>query len=261
MLADYFADRLQAAKALDAYHRFALPTNGSRSWDIGGHLGKIHLYSLGETAFSPATDRSSAVLAFAEVHGVVRTWVSRSGGPFAPPEEVFDALCRSSCSLAFAAGVSLANFTWPSPESQAVESLLPCLWLIKRNKTYPITPVAKILHFMNPGLFPIYDDGVIWRMVMSGRAPFSNEYRAFCRSKGFQICENSARFNLQYTLWAAGYIQGSDSSFMDWFAEWMTSNYREDIERYCIQGSIRRLYATAFEFVAIGATLIEMGGR
>ena len=37
--------------------------------------------------------------------------------------------------------------------------------------------VSKFLHFYNPGLFPIYDNKVIWNQVFRR---FRNDFRDFC---------------------------------------------------------------------------------
>jgi hypothetical protein len=39
--------------------------------------------------------------------------------------------------------------------------------------------VSKFLHFYNPGLFPIYDNAVIWDKVLRR---FRNDFRDFCIS-------------------------------------------------------------------------------
>ena len=53
-------------------------------------------------------------------------------------------------------------------------------------------------------------------------------------------------------LWAAHYIQGSDASFMEWFAIWMEHHFSDDIIKYDLNQQVKNLWATAFEFVAIG---------
>lgn len=125
-------------------------------------------------------------------------------------------------------------------------------------------PVSKILHFINPSLFPIWDWDVLWYKVMWRQpkvrdAAFRAEYEDFCHRNHFQAGENGAVFLLNYSLWAAYYIQHGDPDFMTWFATWMHLNFSDDLTKYYMADKVSSLFATAFEFVAIGAAYLELG--
>jgi hypothetical protein len=120
-------------------------------------------------------------------------------------------------------------------------------------------PVTKMLHFANPALYPIWDRAYLWGEVMWGAAPFRQEFDSFCRQHGFSPITNDLDFVLYYTLWAASYIQAADGNFMTWFAEWLDGHYRADLLATQMEPHVSTLYATAFEFVAMGAAHLESG--
>jgi len=138
---------------------------------------------------------------------------------------------------------------------------LPALRGIKENPVnYPCMAVSKVLHFSNPSLFPIFDTDVMWEQVMWGRrragnAPLHPDWTSFCRSSGFNPEEMGSRFQHDYALWASRAVQCADTDLMEWFAEWMDSRYGDDIHRLGIKSLVRTLYATAFEFIAIGVSV------
>ena len=255
-LTHYFSNRELADKALDRYMRFAV----DRRWCVGGPYGKSRLYQLGRQAFSQGSSLPVAELAFREAYGIVRSWPGvQRGGTLASWDDVFKAI-RSGCGrLVGQMAGDLSSLAYPSPSLRAMERFLSALSFIKPTKRYPWMPVSKILHICNPGLFPIWDVDVMWNQVMWERAPFRREYAAFCQSRGFNPTTNEHVFNLNYTLWAASYIQDADSDFMTWFGAWLGMNYRSDIAAARLEQAVSTLYATAFEFVAIGAAYLETG--
>jgi len=121
---------------------------------------------------------------------------------------------------------------------------------IKPNKEYPTMTVMKFLHFFNPRLFPIWD-----REVVGGRVfrRFRSDYREFCKSKNLDPYAKGAKFIPNYTLWAGDLIRSSGTKFMNSFARWFRSQVGSHPDTLNVLQDIDKYYATAFEFVAIGA--------
>jgi hypothetical protein len=260
-LNEYYQIRQSTYNALNRYLKLA----DDRQWDIGGQFGKLQLYALAGRAFDSRTPCSIALEAFRDVYEKVRQWPGvQRGGSLAPAEEVFDVLLRGGSNFLYSTKVSLANLTFPSSEASCLKEFLRSLKFMKPTKNYPWMPVSKVLHFANPGLFPIWDWAVLWYKVMwqkkkSSPAAFRTEYETFCREHRFNALENGAEFVLNYTLWAAHYIQQSDSKFMEWFVDWMDRHFSADLAKYNIGQRLYTFNATAFEFVAIGAAYLELG--
>lgn len=188
----------------------------------------------------------------------------KRGGSFAPAEQVYHILLQQGSNFLFPAGMSLARLSYPSTEAAHLKSFLPALKIVKSTRQFPWMAVSKVLHFANPGLFPMWDWDVIWGRVMGknpggGPAAFHAEYQMFCHKRHFSVWENRPEFVLYYTLWAASCIQFSNPEFMGWFSEWMDQRFAADITQYGLGQSLSVYYATAFEFIAIGAAYLEIG--
>ena len=248
-LIDYFTNRKLTNLALTRYQQFAI----ERDWRIGGPDGKLRLYHLGHIAFDQGSPLPAAESAFREAYEIVRSWPGvQRGGSLAASDDVFSAIWLGAGNL-IGGAVSLADITHPSLDSQTVERFLPALAFVKPTKRYPWMPVSKILHFCNPRLFPIWDWDIVWYRVMWEDAPFRGEYNAFCRERGLKPTTDEPVFLLYYYLWAASYIQSAAEDFMVWFADWMDRHYHADLVSTQTDRQVSTLYATAFEFVAIGA--------
>lgn len=261
-LSEYFQTRQFTDKALDRYLRFS----NERRWYVGGQFGKLRLYDEADRAFAPGVPIETALPLFCSVYDSVRQWpgVQRKGS-LAPADEVFAAILKYGGNTSDAIKINLANLVFPSAETNQVkQELLPAPGFVKPTSDYPWMPVSKVLHFVNPSLFPIWDWDVLWHKVMwgqsgFGKAAFRGEYETFCDEHRFKGGENGSVFLLNYTLWAAQYIQHADYTFMEWFSEWLHHNFSSDLVRYNMSGKTLALYATAFEFVAIGAAYLELG--
>jgi hypothetical protein len=254
-LNEYYTIRQSTDKALDRYNEFAKKNH----WDIGGHGGKLELYSLAIQAFDSQASRPVKFEAFRTVYYTVQNWpgVQRHGRGFDPAETVFDVLVGAGRNFLYGSGHSLANLKYGSSAAIEFHEFLPKLKSLKHMAGYPHMAVSKVLHFANPGLFPIWDTKVIWDGVMRG--VFRTEYRRFCGDHRFRFYENGPEFLLNYYLWAADYIQQCNDEFMDWFVNWMEREYADDLAKYDVRQELHGFYATAFEFVAIGAASLEQG--
>jgi hypothetical protein len=252
-LAEYFRIRQLTDKALDRYNQFA---KGS-GWDIGGPYGKLDLYGRATQAFASKATQSEKKDAFRSVYDTVQNWpgVKRNGSGFASAEDVYVVLAGAGRKFLNSSGLSLANLPDQSSAIDELEGFLPRCKSWKQVTGYSHMFVAKVLHFANPGLFPIYDNKVVWEGVMT-RA-FGTEYRSFCRNHRFHVMEWEPKFLVYYTLWAAGYIRQANDEFMDRFVNWIELEYPDDITKYGVRQELHGFYATAFEFVAIGAACLE----
>ena len=258
-LVAYFQSEELAHRALDRYLGFA----NDRDWRIVGDGGKLQLYDWAGHAFDPTTPADDALDAFRRMYCTVKNWAKRGGGTFALAEDVFEVLRRPTAGFLYDGKMSLANLQYGSSEAEALADFLPQLWIVKRNKSFPWMAVSKVMHFVSPGLFPIWDTDVLWNKVMYGAskhsaAPFRQDYESFCGQHEFHVLENGAVFVHNYVLWAAHHIQQADDSFMAWFEGWMQQRFPNDIPKYSSARRLRSLYATAFEFVAIGAAYLEL---
>ena len=110
--------------------------------------------------------------------------------------------------------------------------------------------VSKFLHLFNPTLFPVFDNAFIANEVLK---VFSNDFLKCGRKAGFGEESEEEDYYGLYMLWASELIRLGGDEFMNDFAEWFTSQVhgKEDSEGILTQAP--RYYATAFEFVAIGA--------
>jgi hypothetical protein len=259
-LSAYFQDEQMAHQALDKYHLAF-----KNIWAIGDHKGKLDLYAKAAHAFDPKTPRADAFNSFKYVYDTIREWMAdKRGGTVADANMVFDVFFKDEKRFLSSKELHLANLFYPSPEFEKILTSLPDLAVTKSNDQFPWMAVSKVLHFVNPGLFPIWDWTYIWYKVMykdpcGKAAAFNAEYTDFCHEHKFTPSENSPQFNLNYTLWAASYIQQSHPDFMAWFMDWMYSNFAQDISKHGLNADLPRYYATAFENVAIGAAYLELG--
>ena len=122
-----------------------------------------------------------------------------------------------------------------------------------KRQTYPVMPVAKFSHFFNPKLFPIYDTKYVCGTVL--HRAFKEDWNAFIRRSDLSSLTLSGKEGVQYALWwilwGREMIHHRHPSLMERFAEWLLlksndvgDDLREELPTY---------FATAFEFIAIGA--------
>ena len=151
-------------------------------------------------------------------------------------------------------GVTLRTLQPNTASSRSVLAGLTKLRNLKQTRCYPWMPVAKFTHFFNPTLFPIYDMEVIWKKVLYG--VFKRDWIQWCevvRAQPIETDTESARFNLDYTLMAAEIIRNADEGFMPFFSEWFREQVAGEGDDRRVLDDVDSYYATAFEYVAIGA--------
>jgi hypothetical protein len=113
--------------------------------------------------------------------------------------------------------------------------------------------VSKFLHFFNPRLFVIWDREVILGKVYR---VFRDDWNAAYRDIKVEADDKMMKFYLAYLLWAAKAIAEAGDDLMEDFATWFAKTVKAPDCRDEMVG----FYATAFEFIAIGSTLLERDG-
>ena len=114
--------------------------------------------------------------------------------------------------------------------------------------------VSKFLHFFNPSLFPIYDTAVVWNKAFRR---FGSDYRAFCDGANLDSSADGAAFLRNYVCWASSVMTGAAPDFMSSFVAWLEDELPRKRFASIHPAFLRTLYATAFEFTAIGAAMAE----
>lgn len=251
-LRDYFHPPL-VEQALDRYAKVA----NTRGWGISH---KLEMYNWAKAAFdsnlSPYAQQREFGYIYDNLKGGWKVFRNAQGG-YWTKQETFEALTKECQTVSRQSGLKLTTLIPESPESWSLLADLGKLRNLKRTNWYPWMPVSKFTHFFNPALFPIYDTEVIWNKVLNG--VFRRDYRQWCESCGvapLETDQESARFNLTYTLMAGDAIRSADAGFMDFFAHWFKEQMSGDDDAYNVLDEIGTYYATAFEFVAIGAAHI-----
>ena len=229
-------------QALDAY--LAARPN----WDIGT---KIDLYRHADTAFGYDQPEYERRQAFYAIYNSLKSYwkVFRKAQNYWDADTTFSALDTLRLSRRDS-GTDLISLSAGTHSAGILRELLS-LRDLKKNQSYPYMAVSKFLHFANPGLYPIFDTDAIWNTVCNG--VFKPDYCNFCSHHQLKPSETSGRFNLNYTLWASELLQGADPKFMAVFTEWMMRRIPHAKKSDDLAIKLPSYYATAFEFVAIGA--------
>jgi|ERR1700677_505725 hypothetical protein len=242
-LRDYFQPAGQQ-QALEQYSKFAC----DKDWSIEE---KIRLYNASNRAFNPTTPDPKA---FDEVYNILRGWQAFRGVAVNlcwSPQKIFDTFRNEFSEFAWGGCVALPNFVGSGKEDDLLIKL-PKMREIKPNQQYPVVAVSKFLHGYNPSLFPVYDNGVIWEQVFRR---FKNEFREFCRTSNV-VCDLgfTPLFLRNYVSWASSLLASAHPKFMETFVDWLNKQPGGQLAR---NFDALTLYATAFEFAAIGAAKSE----
>jgi hypothetical protein len=243
-LKDYFTKQGQQ-RALEAYSGFAKGT----AWSVPL---KMDLYDLSREAFSGA----GSLGAFEHIYNNLASYwqVFRPHGADEcwDAARTFEVIRREFNEFDYASGTSLTNLN--GDKKHAVLFSLMALDGMKPNTGYPTMTVSKFLHFFNPALFPIYDTAVVWSRVF-GR--FGIDYRAFCEGANLDSSADGAAFLRNYVCWAGSVMTTAAPDFMSSFVAWLEDELPRKRFATLEPAFLRTLYATAFEFTAIGAAKAE----
>jgi hypothetical protein len=228
-------------------------------WSLSEQL--LDHYEASRCAFDPPSSADKAFQAFVEIYDELKGPNWQVFRPFSPerdcwpPQQIFETINREFSEFSWRGPINLLTL----PKSGArhrLQSSLSKMRGIKPNSGYPHMTVSKFLHFFNPGLFPIYDNAVIWERVFRR---FRNDFREFCVSSSIPyekaINDDTEAFLIYYIDWASSVLSGAHETFMKVFVDWLGEQPGADLHLRMFDPA--SLCATAFEIAAIGAA----GGR
>ena len=246
MLRSYFETERQQ-QALRAYAEFAKRSH----WPTREMLD---LYEAAQRTFELSVSADQALKDFNKVYDALTgTWHAlrpHSREACWPARQIFETIKHEFGEFRVGGSVNLLNFQ-KSGNGLRIESCLLKMQGIKPHQGYPIMAASKFLHFYNPRLFPIYDYEVVWKKVF-GR--FRNEFQTFCSTAKITYdVGDTALFYRNYMYWGSSLLSSAHRSFMQVFVDWLEKQPGAELpQRTC---DPKTLYATAFEFTAIGAAL------
>lgn len=256
---DYF-QREDQRHALDKYAE----VSKARGWWVSQ---KVSMYQDSHKGFDVAEPQFES---FNRVFKILKGEFGRGFGVFRGIPRATDCKHWSAQRIWETIKKEFARFTWDGSvtlqtllgDGNYMELLKPLEAMkgIKFKKDYPVMAVSKFLHFYNPGLFPIYDGVEIWKWGLRKR--FDGDYRRFLKSAGLQPAPetfDTPQFLLNYMCWASHLISSAWEGFMEVFVDWLY--VQVDREKHAGVPSpdmpsrerLGTLFATAFEFTAIGA--------
>lgn len=219
--------------------------------------GNLKLYDDSYRAFNASLTSGEALPSFENIYNelsgpgwqVFRS--PQSGASRWSAQQVFETLNREFPEYSWGSSVNLSNFQQIEYYA-CLKSSLDTMQGIKQKQGYPHMAASKFLHFYNPSLFPIYDYKVIWKKVFKR---FADDFQDFCQSKNISypeaINDDTASFLIHYMRWASSLLSAAHGTFMQVFVEWLEE--QPGVELHQSQFDAVTLYATAFEFTAIGA--------
>lgn len=247
-LVSYFA-RDGQQRALDAYGKFI----SGKGWGV---QFKMELYEHSPKAFDPCLPQDSALAEFEKIDSDLWShWGlgRNSSGPHWTAKKTFETIRSEFSGVGWGSPVTLPKFQSSATQSTLASSLEKMRGL-KSVTRYPVMAVSKFLHFYNPELFPIYDTEVIWNGVFRC---FRNDFKEYCDRSGVRYhYEDTASFLWKYISWASSLMASAHPEFMQVFLYWLDRQPGADLKRRTFDAS--RLFATAFEFTAIGAWRSEI---
>lgn len=243
-LKDYFTQHGQR-RALEAYSKFAKGT----AWSV--EL-KMDLYDLAKKAFSNAGNFAAFESNYNNLNSHWQVFRPHGAELCWPAPKIFEVVCHELPGFEQASGVSLMNFD--GSKKHALMFSLMALEGLKPNNDYPTMAVSKFIHFYNPSLFPIWDNEVVEYKVF---ARFRSDYRAFCDDADLKSTADGAAFLRNYVCWASSLMMTAAPDFMSGFVAWLENELPRRRYAELDTAFLGTLYATAFEFTAIGAAKAE----
>jgi hypothetical protein len=213
------------------------------------------LYNLSRRAFDPTANPRDAHPYFEKIYDELKTKEWNLLRPHSvqaswPPNRVFETLRSEFAEFPWGGAFNLKNL----PAESVLRPRLVTMRSVKPKKGYPTMAVSKLLHFYNPTLFPIYDQAKIWNEVCNGH--FKEDYRTYGNEeekREWNYGEDDETFLPFYMRWANSLLMAAHPDFMRVFAEWFDKQTRTCEKTF----STSELYATAFEFTAIGAAATQ----
>ena len=248
-LHSYFESEDGQKRALESCRNFL----GAKDWPV---IDRLKLYDASHHAFDPVVPLGDALKWFRQIYddllrpapaggwGIARN----AAGPLWSAEKTFLTMKSEFSKFAWGGPVALLNFQNGSTQA-ALLSSLEKMRSFKPVANWPVMAVSKVLHFYNPELFPIYDNEVIWNKVLKR---FRHEFKTFCyvSSPPYDVGDTPT-FYRNYIRWGAALLKSGYPRFMETFAEWLAKQPGADLTKRHFDAS--RLFATAYEFMIIGA--------
>ncbi len=234
----------EADNALEEYKNFTQ----KMGWSIDH---KIDLYLAGDVAFNPVEDMGKRFNSFNEIYTSLRRYwqVFRNASSYWESQKVFDVLTEDCCVCSRNSNLSLINL-----DEEKNQMIAECLMKIKDIKTLSSgetssMAISKFLHFFNPKLFPIYDNQIIKKEVLK---TFSDDWSSFKDDICTKNIDKGIETYFCYVLWASNIFKQSQNGvmnkFIKIFAKRIEGNPLE------LPRDLTEYYATAFEFISIGAS-------
>jgi hypothetical protein len=258
----YFQNRNLTQKALCRYEKFANAKEEKRekSWSIA--QSKLALYRQAVVAFGDSPSEAH----YQEIYRRLRSyWAIGRNGRLWDASEIFHVL-TNLCQACSRRNLTLTTFGNEKSQRLVLDCLTKLTGLKKlKNGGYPVMAVSKNLHFFNQRLWVIYDTAVVENQV---RRVFRKDWTSFDAKVQAETNDGWIKYYLTYLLWASHTIRTAYSGLMDDFADWFISagarekvktddSGEEFVTAKDFRDELHMSYATAFEFIAIGATLLE----
>jgi hypothetical protein len=203
---------------------------------------RAQLYGCAERAFGGEPDFDE----FRSLYdGLVSNWQIARGGGLAPAATTFDLLVHGCADCARGAGLDLVGKQLR--KCLCISGAIGAMAGVKANAQYPHVAAAKLLHFYNPRLFPIYDDGVIWKEILTG--PLLGTWSQVCRKYGIEFTESTHRFLATYCAWAGEVMQAASPNTMQVFSDQFRANAGIGADHF---PDLSTYYAAAFEYILFG---------
>ena len=250
----YFENEEAQRRALGACSGFL----DGKGWAVSDRLV---FYGLSREAFRSNGDAAGFRRIYEELVRPARAdgWgiARNSAGPLWTAEKTFQVLRDEFSRFEWGGATTLLNFG-TGGAGLTLEPLLEGMRGFKPLRSasnWPVMAVSKVLHFFNAELFPVYDNEVIWNLVMTH---FLNEFREFCRSfRPRYDTGYTTTFYMNYMSWGSALLRSAHPRFMQNFAGWLSEFTAADLPRGSFD--LSTLYATAFEFTIIGAYADSVG--
>jgi hypothetical protein len=252
----YFQDPKRTRAALARYAHFA-SAKGEKAWSIAE--SKLDLYRDAVIAYASHADESTRKSSHEAVFGRLRSWwgVGRNGMLW-DAATVLSVLTDKCQPCSRSNGLTLRSLE-STPNQQAVVECMDRMRGLKklRSSKFPIMAVSKTLHFFNPRLFVIYDNDIVLNKVYR---VFRSDWKS-CRDRiGADVHDEGIAFYLAYLLWGSYMICNAHPTLMEDFAAWFIETVSKERNAEDFRDELRVSYATAFEFIIIGASYREAAG-
>jgi len=92
------------------------------------------------------------------------------------------------------------------------------------------------------------------------RSFFRSDWNSCYNKIGADVNDKEIKFYLAYLLWGSSMIRSAYPTLMEDFAAWFIETVSKERKADAFRDELRVSYATAFEFIIIGAAYLEAAG-